>query len=60
LLYARAKVYQKSLSEFIDLDAKKEGFDTLESFKEYWLKNIGEWNPSISVWVHEFELINKL
>ena len=29
------KVYQKSLSNFTDIEAKKEGFDNLQTFKNY-------------------------
>ena len=53
------KVYQKPLNEFTDPDANKEGFDNLSEFKQYWEDNIGEWNNSITVWVHEFQLITK-
>jgi len=51
------KVYQKPLSEFTDKDANKEGFDNLSEFKKYWKENIGEWDNSITVWVHEFDVV---
>lgn len=53
------KVYPKTLGEFTYIDANKEGFNTLSEFKHYWKKNIGEWDNSITVWVHEFQLITK-
>ena len=53
-------VYQKPLSKFTDSDANKEGFNNLEEFKKYWKTNIGEWTPSIDVWIHEFEVVKKI
>ena len=50
-------VHQKSLSDFTDIEAKKEGFVNLQSFKDCWLKNIGQWDTDIFVWIHEFEVI---
>ena len=26
-------------------------------FKDYWGKNISDWEPTLRVWVHEFELV---
>lgn len=51
------KVYQMSLAAFGDLEAQKEGFENLQSFQQYWIKNIGPWDPKQVVWVHEFVLI---
>jgi len=51
------KIYMKSLIEFTDSDANKEGFKDLSEFRQYWEKNSGEWNPSTEVWVHEFEVV---
>lgn len=48
------KVYQKSLGDFTESDAQKEGFNNLQSFKDSWTKNIGVWNNDNVVWVHEF------
>ena len=53
------KVYQKTLANFTNLDAQKEGFQNLQSFRQYWVKNIGLWNPQIIVWVHQFEVVLK-
>jgi len=52
------KVYPKPLSEFTDIEANKEGFKDLSEFKLYWEKNIGEWDNSITVWVHDFQVIS--
>lgn len=52
------KVYKKSLNEFTDNDANKEGFENIVEFKQYWKKNIGEWKTSIVVWIHEFEVLS--
>jgi len=51
------KVYQKALANFTNLDAQKEGFQNLPSFQQYWIKNIGLWNPQTIVWVHEFVVV---
>jgi hypothetical protein len=52
-----SKLYKKTLSKFTNSDANKEGFETLTEFKLYWKKNIGEWTPSTTVVVHEFEVV---
>ena len=51
------KVYPKALGKFSVEDAKKEGFSGLVEFKDYWGKNISDWEPTLRVWVHEFELV---
>jgi hypothetical protein len=53
------KVYPKRLGDFNDKDGKKEGFNNLEEFKNYWKheKKLGKWDDNRIVWVHEFELI---
>jgi hypothetical protein len=60
-------VYDKALGKFTDEDSRKEGFENIVEFKQYWekiLKDIGktieEWhvrNPDKIVWVHEYELV---
>jgi len=53
-------VYQQRLGDMTDLDAQKEGFRDLSSFKEYWTRELrDEWNPDNVVWVHEFRLLKK-
>jgi hypothetical protein len=52
------KLYEKTLSQFTDIDANKEGFKNLMVFKQYWEKYLGEWIPNRIVWVHEFQLLN--
>lgn len=54
------RVYQKALGIFTDKDASKEGFDNLDTFIDYYKKNIGEWNSNTIVWVHEFTLTKKI
>ncbi|WJH34047.1 ASCH domain-containing protein [Paenibacillus aurantius] len=50
------KVYSQALGEITDEDAKAEGFDDFNSYKEYILsmhKGM-PWIPHARVWVHEF------
>jgi hypothetical protein len=51
------KLYTKALNKFTNSDANKEGFENLTEFKQYWQKNIGNWNPDTVVCVHEFEAV---
>jgi len=50
------KVYQQSLGELTDEDARQEGFENLEGYKNYILSmHPGmPWLPQMQVWVHEF------
>jgi len=50
------KVYRKFLGEFTVEDSHKEGFKSLGEFKKYWEKNIGSWDPTLFLWIHEFEI----
>ena len=50
------KVYRKFLGEFTVDDAHREGFSGLGEFKAYWEKNIGSWDPTQFLWIHEFEI----
>jgi hypothetical protein len=50
------KVYQKALGALTDSEARKEEFEDLGSFMDYWKKNIGPWDSSRIVWVHEFRV----
>lgn len=38
-------------------DVKAEGFNTLEEFKETWIKINGSWNPDQLVTAYEFRLL---
>ncbi|WLV24770.1 ASCH domain-containing protein [Aciduricibacillus chroicocephali] len=50
------RVYRQSLGEVTENDAKKEGFETLEAYKDSILAlHPGmKWLPKMKVWVHEF------
>lgn len=50
------KVYPQSLGELTDADAKQEGFETVEQYKEAILSyHPGmPWLPHMRVWTHEF------
>ncbi|NEW06622.1 ASCH domain-containing protein [Paenibacillus sp. SYP-B3998] len=52
------KVYQQSLGDLTVLDAKAEGHETVEEYKDSILSiHPGmPWLPQMKVWVHEFEL----
>ena len=54
------KVYRKFLGEFTVDDAHREGFGGLGEFKAYWEKNIGSWDPTQFLWIHEFEIEIKI
>ncbi|MCU9595526.1 ASCH domain-containing protein [Caldibacillus thermolactis] len=55
------KVYQQALGDITDEDAKKEGYESFESYKESILSiHPGmPWIPTLKVWVHEFSPIEK-
>ena len=53
------KVYRKFLGEFTVADSHKEGFQSLGEFKKYWEQNIGLWDPTQFLWIHEFEIVQK-
>jgi hypothetical protein len=50
------RVYSQSLGELTDEDARQEGFDSLEDYKQSILSmHPGmPWLPQMRVWVHEF------
>ena len=50
------KVYRKFLGEFTVEDSHREGFSGLGKFKSYWEQNIGSWDPTLFLWIHEFEI----
>ena len=53
------KVYRKFLGEFTVEDSHKEGFGGLGEFKTYWEKNIGAWDPTQFLWIHEFKIVKR-
>ncbi|MCM3584407.1 ASCH domain-containing protein [Mesobacillus maritimus] len=54
-------VYSQSLGELTDDDARREGFNTVEEYKESILSyHPGmPWLPNMRVWVHEFSPANE-
>jgi N4-acetylcytidine amidohydrolase len=54
------RVYEQSLGELTDEDAKREGFETVDEYKESILSyHPGmPWLPHMKVWVHEFSKVN--
>ncbi len=50
---------RKFLGEFTVEDAHSEGFGGLGEFKNYWETNIGLWDPTQFLWIHEFETCAK-
>lgn len=55
------RVYEQSLGELTDEDAKKEGFNTVDEYKESILSyHPGmPWLPHMKVWVHEFSKVDE-
>jgi len=53
------RVYQQQLGDVTDADAKREGFENLDQYKDAILNlHPGmRWVPKMQVWVHEFEPI---
>lgn len=41
-------------------DVRREGYDTLEEFKEVWVRINKTWDPELEVYVVSFELVRKL
>jgi hypothetical protein len=54
-------VYSQSLGEVTDENAKEEGFENLEQYKDSILAlHPGmRWVPAMNVWVHEFQRLEK-
>jgi N4-acetylcytidine amidohydrolase len=54
-------VYSQSLGELTDADARREGFDSVEDYKQSILSiHPGmPWLPQMRVWVHEFRLVQE-
>lgn len=54
-------VYSQSLGELTDADARREGFDTIEEYRDSILAyHPGmPWLPQMRVWVHEFSPVNE-
>jgi N4-acetylcytidine amidohydrolase len=54
------KVYSQSLGELTDEDVRREGYETVEEYKQSILSyHPGmPWLPQMRVWVHEFSPVN--
>ncbi|MBB4824361.1 hypothetical protein HNO89_001583 [Sporosarcina luteola] len=55
------KLYAQTLGELTEADAKQEGFNNLEDYKQSILSLHPKmpWLPTMSVWVHEFSPVEK-
>lgn len=55
------KVYSQSLGELTDADARREGFENVEDYKQSILSyHPGmPWLPQMRVWVHEFSPVQE-
>ena len=47
--------FSQRLGDISPEDISKEGYKTLEEFKEAWIEINGSWDPDALVWVYEFE-----
>ena len=54
-------VYSQSLGELTDDDARREGFETVEDYKQSILSSHPgmPWLPQMRVWVHEFRPVQE-
>ena len=50
------KVYSQKLGDVSEEEAHKEGFSSIEEFRDAWIKINGSWDSDIVVTVYEFEL----
>lgn len=58
-LFEMVNVYQQQLGDVTEEDAWKEGFESLDAYKES-ITSIHEdavWVPKLKVWVHEFSAV---
>ena len=49
--------FRQKLGEISEEDIRKEGYSSLEEFKEVWTRIYGEWNPEQVVTAYEFEVV---
>jgi len=47
--------FRQRLGDISPKDIRKEGYRTLEEFKEAWVEINGSWDPDSLVWVYDFE-----
>jgi hypothetical protein len=60
-IFGKARIESISKQKLCDMtedDARKEGFESLAKFKEYW-KRFGDWKPQEEVWVIGFALLQE-
>jgi len=59
-IYAHIQItkrYQQSLGAITEEEVHKEGFNTLEEFKEAWTEIYLTWNPEQIITAYEFQVI---
>jgi hypothetical protein len=49
----------QKLGEISSEDVKKEGYNSLEEFKQIWMEINGSWNPEQIVTAYEFKLCSR-
>lgn len=47
--------FRQRLGDISPQGIRKEGYSTLEGFKEAWIEINGRWDPDMVVWAYEFE-----
>ena len=50
------KVYNQKLSDIAQEEIIKEGYSSLDEFRDAWIRIYGSWDPEMVVTVYEFEL----
>ena len=50
------KVARQRLGEVTEEEAEKEGFNSLEEFRNAWVRINGSWDPDMEVVVYDFKL----
>lgn len=52
---------QIRLDAITDVDAGKEGFDSIDDFKKYWTQHLRfPWNPELLVWRIQFKRVEEV
>ena len=54
------KKFKQKLGEISPEDVKKEGFNSLEEFREAWIEINGNWNPEQIITAYEFKLLKNM
>ena len=50
--------FRQRLGDISNEDVRKEGFQTLENFRQAWTTINGDWNPEQTIIAYEFELVS--